>query len=71
MSEKQRWVTIEYDHTPWIVVIPSEDILPHDNLNTKCECKPDIDFMSTLIVHNSFQERKAVDDAMKKLESHV
>lgn len=68
MSEKQRWLTIEYDHTPWIVVVPHTDILPHDHLNRNCACKPDIDLMSTLICHNSFQEKKAVDDAMNNLK---
>lgn len=56
----------------WKVIIPNEDIKPHAKFELiypdgekeipvaefDCPCKPQIDFLSKLLIHNAFDSRQ-------------
>ena len=61
----------------WQVVIPDFDDLPHstDTINPKekelawmdCPCKPKINVLDKIIIHNSFVDENAINESMNKL----
>lgn len=75
-EDKQRWLRLDGDDS-WQIVIPDSDIKPHsvDPHPTKkeiagidCPCKPKIDFLNKIIVHNSFEDMKRIDESMGKFK---
>ena len=71
-EEKQKWLRLDGDDG-WQIVIPEVDIKPHstDTHPTKrelaelnCPCKPKIDVLNKIIVHNSFEDAERIDKAM-------
>lgn len=75
-NEMSKWLKIDDDG--WQVVIPETDILPHgiptpesplkvELGGAACPCKPKIDWQSRIIVHNSFEDQKKIDDSLKSL----
>lgn len=77
MKEKQKWLRLDADDG-WQVVIPETDIKPHGFPEGKqkaslawldCPCKPRVDALNKIIVHNSFEDKKLIDDAMGQTSS--
>lgn len=76
MKEKQKWLRID-DDDGWQIVIPDIDILPHSLTSDEegknevagldCPCKPEINFLDKILVHNSFEQIEKIDEATKKL----
>ena len=76
MKDKQRWLRLDGDEG-WQIVMPDTDILPHSLTSSKnesndlawenCPCKPQINFLDKIIVHNSFEVKKAIDESMDSL----
>ena len=50
-------------------VVPMSDIKPHDIYTAKCQCNPrsSIDDETLHIIHESFEEKEALDNAMNNL----
>lgn len=50
-------------------IVPQSDIRAHKIRSTQCPCKPrssmDSDYLH--IIHNSFEEEKALEESMKKI----
>ena len=74
MKEKQRWLIFE--DNGWQIIIPDFDIKPHgfpngtddvevENLN--CPCGLRIDWLNRAIIHNSFEEKEKVEQAMLRI----
>lgn len=73
---KPKWLVLD-DDNGWKVVIPESDILPHGfpENNTaeieysNCPCKPEVNLLSQIIIHNSFEEQKKIDESINKLSN--
>ena len=72
-----KWLTLEADDD-WKVVMPDEDIKPHgfpkDKEDTEiawidCPCKPRVDALRKIIVHNSFSDIEKIEESLKNLVS--
>ena len=78
MKDKQKWVVLESGG--WRIVMPDIDILPH-SVDEKphhkklagmdCPCKPKINYLDKMIVHNSFEQKEKIAKSMNNLSSHV
>lgn len=80
--KKQRWQVLKLDHG-WQAVLPDTDTEPHANFsgdwrelplgtelnlaNETCPCKPKIDFLNKIIIHNSFQDKNRVEESLRKI----
>jgi hypothetical protein len=58
MSDEDRWGIWEYDNGD-IVVMPLDDIRPHDPRNRDCPCLPDVEVIGgrLKVIHNAFDFR--------------
>ncbi len=72
---KKKWQVI--DDGEIIHVVPDTDIAPHgfpvggvaDLADMDCPCSPRIDASSKklLVIHNSFEDQKMIEDSLKKI----
>ena len=73
-EDKQEWLTIELGDG-WKAIVPELDIEPHGFMTISekgdielagmdCVCKPKINSTSQLVIHNSFRDKKRIDEAM-------
>lgn len=70
-----RWIVAEENNC--VHVLPETDTMPHgfpkENVaeisDLNCPCKPKVDFSGKkpMIVHNSFEQSKIIDEAMSNL----
>lgn len=77
-KEKQKWLRLDGDEG-WQIVIPDIDIKPHSLTASKteqndlawenCPCKPKINFGDKIIVHNSFEDEKRIEESMSLLST--
>lgn len=76
MEDKpSKWLVMEEDDCRHIV--PETDILPHgfvvdgkgELAGENCPCKPrmDSDSEKLIIIHNSFEQQKKIDESMEKI----
>jgi len=72
-QDKQKWLRLDADDG-WQVVIPDFDSEPHSNDTKKtkkelawisCPCKPKVNILDKIIVHNSFIDQKRILDSME------
>lgn len=78
MSIKKNWLRLD-DENGWQVIIPEIDIKPHgfpkpgvtkaEMAGSDCPCKPNVDWIHQIIIHNSFEEQKKIDDSMDKIST--
>ncbi len=68
-KDEQKWITFEIENG-WICVMPEKDTKPHAKIvliepggnqfaqvaGWDCPCRPHVDWMNKMIVHNSFLE---------------
>ena len=52
------------------IVVPVDDIMPHDEESTLCPCEPKVEFINggMLIVHNSFDGRELREKCQERKE---
>lgn len=79
-KEKQKWLRVGGDDG-WQIVIPESDSKPHavDQEKAKndekkrdlawmdCPCKPKLNYLDKVIVHNSFQDQAKINESMNKI----
>lgn len=73
MKEHSKWLVL--DDEGWKIVMPETDIAPHSTetegeerelAHASCPCKPKVSYEDLMVIHNSFAEKKAVDEALKE-----
>ena len=74
-KEKQEWLVLKEDD--WQIVLPDFDKKPHGFPEKKedkvylawldCPCKPKIDVLNKIIIHNSFIDEEMIDEAISSL----
>jgi len=72
-QDKQKWLRLDANDG-WQVVIPDFDSKPHSTDTKKtgmdlawlsCPCKPEVNILDKIIVHNSFIDQKRILDSME------
>ena len=75
MKEKQKWLLLNAGGG-WQIVMPDTDIKPHSTdthptrkelSNVDCPCKPKINFLEKIIIHNSFEDTEKVDKSLETI----
>lgn len=76
-DRQQKWLVLK--ENGWVIVITDFDSKPHGFIKKNrnkgylagldCPCKPEIDWLSQTIIHNSFIDSERVEEAMKKLST--
>lgn len=70
--EKQKWLRLDGDNG-WQIIVPDTDIKPHGFPKGKnkvelagkfCPCEPKIYEKDKIIIHNSFQDKERIEEAM-------
>lgn len=71
----QKWVNLKTDDG-WVIVIPDADIKPHgfpkegehsaELAGFDCPCKPKVDWLKKMIIHNSFLHDKIINESITK-----
>lgn len=70
--DEQKWLRMDWDKG-WQIVMPDLDIEAHGHPKGKeetelagmdCPCGPKVNYLDKIIVHESFLQKKMVDDAM-------
>lgn len=75
MKEKQKWLLLKEDNG-WQIVMPDPDIKPHgfpkngkaELAGLECPCKPKINYLDKMIVHNSFEQLEKINEAIEKIK---
>ncbi len=78
-GEKQEWLVLELDEG-WTMVVPEIDIERHhfmtiseegekDVRGLDCPCGVKIEVGRKMIVHNSFRDKKKIEESMSKLDN--
>ena len=73
MEEKQKWLRLDVDDG-WQIVVPNFDNKPHaiilegqtkaELADANCPCKPKIDWIDKIIIHNSFIDKEKIDKSL-------
>ena len=55
-----------------ITVTPLNDIKPHNDYSTTCECNPDVEIVNNeiIIIHNAFDKRE-LDEQINEILTEV
>ena len=53
-----------------IHILPVNDLKPHEEEGTACQCEPKIEFVEgeMLVIHNAFDHREVIEQVNKILE---
>jgi hypothetical protein len=63
-EDNRNWLRLELEDG-WQTVRPVTDIRPHADLD--CPCGSKVDYLNKIVVHNSFEDKKRIDEAMGQL----
>lgn len=71
----QKWLVIDTEKG-WKLILPDPDILPHslelegnkrEVAGIECPCAPKIDYINQLIIHNSFYDKKRIEESINNI----
>lgn len=71
-EQKLKWLRIDGENG-WQIIVPESDIKPHGFPQGKnktelawldCPCSPKINYLNKIIVHNSFEEKQKIEEAI-------
>ena len=53
-----------------LAIVPNNDIKPHDDFKTTCECEPKVIFENgeMIVIHNAFDNREIIEQVNKILD---